>query len=128
MTALYITSVTCLMRVLAQYVEMVLPGGERVPCRLNTHMRGQGRLSGNWLVVQDALGLNRPDQVPPLLPLPLRSPQGRFPIQRGTKLASEATALEGCGTSDLRHAVLAFEPAQVRATCTVSVHSDETAW
>ncbi len=52
-----------MVRVLVQYVEMVLPGGERVPCRLNTHMRGQGRLSGNWLVVQDALGLNRPDQV-----------------------------------------------------------------
>ena len=54
-----------------QYVAMVLPDGGRMQCRLNTHMRGQGRLSGNWLEVQDALGLIRPEQAPhPPPPLP----------------------------------------------------------
>ena len=53
---------------LVQWVDMVLPGGDRVPCRLNLHIRGQGRTSGNWPAVQDALGLNHPDQVRPVPP------------------------------------------------------------
>lgn len=48
---------------MAQHVELVLPDGDHVPARLNTHARGQGRLSGNWLETQDALGLGCPDQV-----------------------------------------------------------------
>lgn len=55
----------------AQEVELVLPDGKRLPRHLvatpsstvKPSSRGQGRLFGNWQVVQDALGLHRPDQV-----------------------------------------------------------------